>query len=176
LKVPDFIFIDEMGINIDLARLYGRAAPGKRVVDSKPSSRGENLSVVGALGYDGMRATMSLPGAIDGDAYLVFIRDVLLPSLRVGEIVLMDNVPTHRMPVIERTINGAGARVIFLPPYSPDYSPIENCWSKIKTYLRGAAARTREALEVALSEALATITLADIDGWFTHCGYLYSRT
>lgn len=172
----DFVFIDEMGINIDMARDHGRAAPGERVIDTKPSKRGENLSVIGALGYDGMRATMSLPGAVDGEAYLVFTKEVLAPSLNHGEIVFMDNVPTHKMPVIERTINDVGAAVIFLPPYSPDFSPIENCWSKVKTFLRRIAARTRDELEIALSKALATITIDDIVGWFIHCGYVDART
>jgi transposase len=174
LNVPDFVFVDEMRINIDMARDHGRATPGERVVDTKPSTRGENLSVIGAIGYDGMRATMSLPGAVDGEAYLVFTKEVLAPVLSAGDIVLMDNVPTHKMPVIEQTINNVGAEVIFLPPYSPDFSPIENCWSKIKTFLRGAGARTRTELEAALSTALATITLDDIAGWFTHCDYLDS--
>lgn len=174
--MPDFVFVDEMGINIEMARDYGRATPGERVVDTKPSTRGENLSVIGALGYDRMRATMSLPGAVDGEAYLVFTKGVLAPGLRVGDIVFMDNVPTHKMPVIEQSINDVGAQVIFLPPYSPDFSPIENCWSKIKTFLRGVGARTRNELEPALSRALATITIDDIAGWFAHCGYVDAHT
>lgn len=174
MNVSDFVFIDEMGISLDLARDRGRATPGERVVDRKPAARGENLSVIGALGYDRMRATMSLPGAVDGEACLVFIKEVLAPQLRAGEVVLMDNVPTHKMPAVEEAVGTAGARVIFLPPYSPDFSPIENCWSKIKTFLRGVGARTRPGLEAALSKALATITPEDIVGWFTHCGYLDS--
>jgi len=174
--VPDFVFVDEMGVNIDMARDHGRATPGQRVVDTKPSTRGQNLSVIGALGYDGMREIMSLPGAVDGDAYLVFTREVLAPSLRIGDIVFMDNVPTHKMPVIEQTINDVGAEVIFLPPYSPDFSPIENCWSKIKTFLRAVGARTRDELEAALSRALETITIDDIVGWFAHCGYVDAHT
>lgn len=93
MKVDDFVFVNEMGITIDLARIYGRAAPGVRVVDTKPSTRGANLSVIGALGADGVRAAMSLPGAIDGDACLVFIQQVLVPCLHPGNIVFMDNVP-----------------------------------------------------------------------------------
>lgn len=160
-----------MGISIDLARVYGRASPGERVVDTKPSTRGKNLSVIGALGSDKLRAAMSLPGAIDGDACLVFTKDVLAPSLRPGNIVFMDNVPTHKMAAIADAITAVGARVKFLPPYSPDFSPIEHCWSKVKTGLRSVAARTQNALDVALSKALATITHADIAGWFAHCGY-----
>jgi transposase len=172
LNVSDFVFVDEMGINIDLARAYGRAAPGERVVDTKPSIRGQNLSVIGALGAEAVRAAMSVPGAVDGDACLVFTKDVLAPCLHPGNIVFMDNVPTHKMPAIAAAITAVGARVKFLPPYSPDLSPIENCWSKVKTFLRRGAARTRKDLDAALSQALATITPDDIAGWFAHCGYV----
>jgi transposase len=92
--------------------------------------------------------------------------------LHPGNIVFMDNVPTHKMAAIADAITAVGARVKFLPPYSPDFSPIEHCWSKIKTFLRGVAARTQHALDAALSKALATITRDDIEGWFTHCGYM----
>jgi transposase len=171
LNVDDFVFVDEMGINLDLVRAYGRAAPGERVVATKPSTRGNNLSVIGALGADELRAAMSVPGAVDGDACLIFTKQVLAPRLHPGNIVLMDNVPTHKMPAIAEAIATVGARVKFLPPYSPDFSPIENCWSKVKTFLRSVAARTRKDLDAALSKALATITRDDIEGWFTHCGY-----
>jgi transposase len=172
LNVGDLVFVDEMGINLNLARAYGRAAPGERVVDTKPSTRGDNLSVIGALGSDELRAAMSVPGAVDGDACLVFTKEVLAPRLHPGNVVFMDNVPTHKMAAIEEAITTVGARVKFLPPYSPDFSPIENCWSKVKTFLRRAAARTRKDLDAALSKALATITPDDIGGWFAHCGYV----
>jgi len=172
LAVCNFVFVDEMGVNLALAREYGRAAPGVRVVEATPSARGENLSVIGALGLTGMRAMMSVPGAVDGAACQVFIEEVLVPQLRAGEIVLMDNVPTHKMAVLEQAIKSVGARVLFLPPYSPDCSPIENCWSKIKTILRGIGARTRTELEEALTKALAMLTLDDVVGWFAHCGYV----
>jgi transposase len=172
LNVEDFVFVDEMGLNLNLAREYGRAAPGERVVAPKPSTRGENLSVIGALGADALRAVMSVPGAVDGDAFLSFIKHVLAPRLHPGNIVFMDNVPTHKMPTIADAIAGVGARVHFLPPYSPDFSPIEHCWGKLKTFLRRVAARTQQALDAALSDALATITHDNIKGWFTHCGYV----
>jgi transposase len=172
LNVDDFVFVDEMGLNIDLARGYGRAAPGERVVDTKPSTRGKNLSVIGALGADTMRAALRVPGAVDGDASLVFTKQVRAPCLHPGNIVFMDNVPTHKMPALTAAITAVGARVKFLPPYSPDLSPIENCWSKVKTFLRSLAARTQKALDAALSNALATITHDDIKGWFAHCGYV----
>jgi transposase len=171
LNVGDLVFVDEMGINIDLAREYGRAAPGERVVDTKPSARGDNLSVIGALGFDELRAAMSVPGAVDGDACLVFIKDVLAPRLQPGNIVVLDNVPTHKMAAIAEAILAVDAQVKFLPPYSPDFSPSENCWSKVKTFLRRVAARTQKDLDAALSQALAMITSDDIKGWFAHCGY-----
>lgn len=169
--MDDFVFVDEMGINIDMARTHGRAAPGERVVDTKPSARGDNLSVIGALGADAVRAAMSVPGAVDGDACLVFIKDVLAPRLRPGNIVFLDNVPTHKMAAIAEALTAVEAKVKFLPPYSPDFSPIENCWSKVKTFLRSVAARTQKDLDAALSQALALITGDDIKGWFAHCGY-----
>ena len=171
MNVGDLVFVDEMGINLGLARAYGRAAPGQRVVETKPSTRGENVSVIGALGADALRAVMSVPGAVDGDACLVFTQQVLAPRLQPGNIVFMDNVPTHKMPAITKAITAVGAQVKFLPPYSPDFSPIEQCWSKVKTFLRSVAARTRKDLDAALSQALAAITPHDIAGWFAHCGY-----
>lgn len=168
----DFVFGDARGINIDWARDYGRAAPGERGVATNPSTRGENLSVLGALGYDEWRAAMRVPGAVDGDACLVFTTEVLAPSLHPGNIVFLDHVPPHKMPAIAAALTAVGTRVKFLPPYSPDLSPMENCWSQVKTLLRSGAARTRKALDAALSQALATITRDDIEGWFAHCRYV----
>jgi len=172
VKGDALVLVDEMGITIDGARPYGRAAPGARVVATTPSTRGANLSVSGALGAAGGRAARRLPGAIAGDACLVFSQQVLIPGLPPGNIVFMDHVPTQKMAALTDAITAVGARVKFLPPYSPDFSPIEHCWSKIKTYLRGVAARPQPALDTALSKALATITRDDIEGWFTHCGYM----
>lgn len=166
-----FVFVDEMGSNISLARLYGRAEPGERVVDKVPAARGENLSTIGALALDGVRAALSIPGAVDGEVYVAFVQQMLVPRLRAGEIVFMDNVPTHKMGAVEEAIRAVGARVEFLPPYSPDLSPIENAFSKIKAILRAIGARTVRALMAALKKAFAAITLEDILGWFMHCGY-----
>jgi len=171
LKAEDFVFVDEMGIHLGRARAYGRATPGERVVETKPSTRGGNVSVIGALGADALRAARSVPGAVDGDVCLVFTKEVLARRLRPGNIVFMDNVPTHKMSALADAINAVGARVKFLPPYSPDFSPLELCGSKVKTFLRSVAARTRKHLDAALRHALATITREDIAGWFTHCGY-----
>jgi transposase len=169
--VNQFVFVDEMGSNISLARRYGRAEPGQRVQDSVPAARGENLSTIGAVALDGVRAVMSVPGAVDGEVYLTFVQQVLAPRLRAGEIVFMDNLSTHKMAAIEAAITAVGARVEFLPAYSPDLSPIENLWSKVKAILRAIGARTMRALMAALKKALGAVTLDDILGWFKHCGY-----
>lgn len=165
------VFVEAMGITSDLAREYGRAAPGERVVATKPSARGDNLSVSGALGFEELRAAMRVPGAVEGDACLVFSTDGLAPRLRPGNSVFLDHVPTHQMAALEEALTAGDAKVKFLPPDSPDFSPIENCWSKVKTFLRRVAARTQQDLDAALSQALAMISGDDIKGWFAHCGY-----
>ena len=141
-------------------------------MDTKPSTRGKHLSVLGALGADTRRAALSVPGAVDGDASLVFPKLVRAPCVHPGKIVLMDKVPTHKLPPSAEALAAVGARVQFLPPDSPALSPIEKCCSKVKTFLRSVAARTQKALAAALSNALATITCHDIKGWFAHCGYV----
>lgn len=160
-----------MGSNLSLARLYGRAEPGVRVEGKVPAARGENLSTIAAVALDGVRGAMSIAGAVDGEAYLIFTQQVLAPRLCTGDIVFMDNVPTHKMVAVEEAIASVGARVEFLPPYSPDLSPIENLFSKLKAILRAIGARTMRKLMAALKKAFAAITLDDILGWFTHCGY-----
>ena len=115
---------------------------------------------------------MSVPGAVEGAAWRVFTQEGLAPRLHPGNIVFRDNVPTHKRPAIAQALTAVGARVKFLPSYAPDLSPIENCWSKGKTFLRSVEARTRKDLDAALSKALATMTRDDIEGWFAHCGYV----
>ncbi len=118
-----------------------------------------------------MRAAVSLPGPVDGETFLFFVQQVLSPTLSPGEIVLMDNIPTHKVEGVQEALEAVGARVEYLPPYSPDLSPIENFWSKVKTCLRRIGARTLADLLAALQQAFATVTLENILGWFTHCGY-----
>ncbi len=164
-------FLDESGSNLALTRLYGRAAPGVRVSEGVPQNYGENVTMLAAIGLDGVSAPMTLNGAVDGEVFLIYVRQVLAPTLSEGDIVVMDNLGAHRVAGVAEAIEATGARVAYLPPYSPDFNPIEKCWSKIKTSLRKAKARTREALEAALKEALLQITEADARAWFVHCGY-----
>ena len=136
---------------------------------------GGNVSTIGALGLEGIRTGL-MPGPIDGDTMLFFVEELLAPTLKRGDIVLMDNNPIHKLDEIEDAIEAAGAWVLFLPTYSPDLNPIENCWSKVKTRLRSLKPRTLPDLLEALVAAFASITLPDILGWFRHCGYRVALT
>ena len=166
-----YIFIDEMGSHLGLTRLYGRAAPGQRVHDRVPGDRGGNVSTIGAIGLDGIRTGLSVPGAIDGETMLFFVEELLVPTLKRGDIVVMDNNSIHKLEDIEDAIEAAGAWVLFLPPYSPDLNPIEHGWAKVKSLLRTLKPRTLPDLFEALGDAFASITRHDILGWFRHCGY-----
>ena len=171
-----YIFIDEMGSHLGLTRLYGRAAPGTRVRDAVPGDRGGNISTIGAIGVDGVRTGLSVPGAIDGETMLFFVEELLVPTLTRGDIVLMDNASIHKLDAIEDALEAAGAGLLFLPPYSPDLNPIEHAWSKVKARLRALKARTGPALLDALVAAFATLTPHDLQGWFRHCGYQVALT
>jgi transposase len=154
-----------------MTRLYGRAPPGERVIGTVPQNYGANVTMLAALGRQGVEAVMTIDGAPDAEVFRVYVEQVLRPTLRPGEIVSMDNLRAHKAAGIREAIEQTGARLLYLPPYSPDLSPIEPCWSKLKMALRTAKARTREALEHAIAQALATITVSDARNWFHHCGY-----
>jgi transposase len=164
-------FIDESGVNLAMTRLYGRAPKGERVIDAVPQNYGQNVTMLGALSIGGLEAVMTVEGATDADVFLAYVEHVLAPTLRPGDIVVMDNLRAHKVAGVQHAIAGCGARLLYLPPYSPDLSPIEPCWSKLKAFLRVVKARTREALDAAITHALATVTAADARGWFAYCGY-----
>lgn len=164
-------FLDESGSNIAMTRPYGRAAPGERVGDCVPQNYGENISMLCCLSLSGVSAPMTIDGAVDSLVFLEYVKQLLVPMLEKGDLVIMDNLSAHKAKGVREAIEGCGARLVYLPPYSPDLNPIEKCWSKIKTYLRAAKARTREALEAALKAALLTVTAEDAAGWFESCGY-----
>ena len=167
----DFVFLDEAGCHQAMARLYARAPRGQRALATKPVNRGRHVTVLGALSLAGMVAAMTVEGFTDGAVFLAFLQEVLMPQLHPGQLLLMDNLRAHKVPGVAAACAAAGVRLLYLPPYSPDFSPIEECWSKVKTLLRAKAARTLEALEQALAEALAAITSQDAHGWFAHAGY-----
>lgn len=163
-------FVDECGVNLAMTRLYGRAPRGDRAVGSAPVNYGSNITMLGALGISGLDALMTIDGATDGEVFRVYVERILCPTLRVGDIVVMDNLGAHKVAGICEAIEACGARLIYLPPYSPDLNPIEKCWSKIETALRAVGARTRW-LERAINQVLSTITESDALAWVAHCGY-----
>ena len=150
---------------------YGRAPRGERVVGTAPRNRGTNTTLMAALCLEGITAAMTVEGAMDRLAFDVFVTEVLVPSLRPGQVVVWDNLNVHKSADAQRLIEARGCQLLWLPPYSPDLTPIEQAFSKIKTTLRRAETRTREALDDAITAALATITTTDAHGWFAHCGY-----
>jgi len=164
-------FIDEFGIHLALSRHYARAPRGQRAVVVEPFERGRNISVISALTLSGVRAPMMIEGAIDGEVLELYVRHFLAPQLRAGDIVIWDNVPTHKNGRVLSLIAATGARVEPLPAYSPDFNPKEECISKVKAELRRVKAETKRKLKNALQRALAKVTRQDIRGWFRHCGY-----
>ena len=170
----DLIFIDESGINLALTRLFARSPKGKRARGTRPLKRGKNVSLIAAIGLKGLITQISLLGSTDGLTFTAFISQRLVPQLWPGACVLMDNCSIHKSAEIATLIEQAGASLIYLPPYSPEFSPIENCWSKIKSLLRSIGARNYPDLSAAIEAAFAQVTLADIRGWFTHCCYCTS--
>ncbi len=166
------IFLDETGCNLNMTRRYGRAPRGVRVVDrSVPRNTPPNRSLVGAMSREGLLTSMEIEGAIDGDAFFVFLERFLGPCLHAGDVVLMDNLSTHKSARMAAAIASHGVEIIFLPRYSPDFNPIEGAWSKLKAYLRKVAARTPKALDRALARGLAHIRSTAARGWFKHAGY-----
>ena len=166
------VFIDESGAKTNMTRLYARAFGGKRAVDTAPHGHWCTTTMISALRFDGSTVDMVLDGATDGDAFLAYAREILTPSLQRGDIVVMDNLAAHKMAAVVETIEASGAEVWFLPPYSPDFNPIEKMWSKIKAYLRKVKARTKDELWQAIGAGLKTVTAADALGWFQSCGYI----
>lgn len=174
ILAKDLIFIDESGINLALTRLFARARKGQRARGARPQKRGKNVSLIGAIGLNGLITQVSLLGATDGLTFEAFIAQKLVPQLWSGACVLMDNCSIHKGKEIEALINASGAKLIYLPPYSPDFSPLENCWSKIKSVLCSIGARNYPDLAKAIEDAFDKVSLDDIRGWFTHCCYCTS--
>jgi transposase len=170
-EVEQLIFVDETGSHIAMARAYAGAPRGQRAYAAKPRNRGRAMTLLGALGVNGLVATMTVDGGTDGEVVRSYVDQVLVPQLRPGNVVAMDNLKAHKVAGIREASEAAHATLRYLPSSSPDLSPIELCWSKAKTTLRTRAARTRDALELAWTLALAPVTDSDARHWFAHCGY-----
>lgn len=154
-----------------LTRLRGRAAPGERVRERVPKNYGQSTSIISLMSLSGVETTLLVEGAVDTICFDVFCREMLTACLKAGDIIVLDNLGAHRASCIEEIAEKCGARVLWLPPYSPDFSPIEQMWSKLKTHLRKMKARSRKELDRAVAEGLKLITKSDCRSWFKHCGY-----
>jgi transposase len=154
-----------------MTREYARAPTGERVHGAAPYNWGDNITMIGALSSSSVLAMMAIPGSADGAVFLAFITQVLVPKLRPGDVVIMDNLSAHKVKGVREAIEAAGATLRYLPPYSPDMNPIESCWSKVKQCIKGAEARTVDALIDAVEVAIDAVTPADARGWFGRCGY-----
>jgi transposase len=165
------IFLDECGSHMAMTPLYARAPKGKRAVGKVPRNYGSNTTLIASLSLNGMGEALVLEGAADAQAFEQYIEQILAPSLQRGQIVIMDNLSIHQGKRVRQTIEEKGCQLLFLPAYSPDLSPIEEAFSKLKTALRRIGARTQDALWEAIAQVLPTITAQDARGWFAHCGY-----
>ena len=157
-----------------MTRLYGRALRGERVHDTAPHGHWCVRTLIGSIRGDGQTTCMTIDAPTDKDVFLAYVRKVLVPSLRRGDIVVLDNLRSHKSPEVAAAIWPAGAEVHFLPSYSPDLNPIEKMWSKIKSILRGLATRTSSSLHRAIRKALRLVTPQDAVAWFSSCGYTIS--
>src|ERR671920_66790 len=161
LRQRRFVFVDETAVNTAMTRRYGRAPRGERAYDSAPRNYGVHTSVIGAMGLRGLVATLTVEGAVDAEVFNAYAERVLGPRLRRGDVVVLDNLTAHRASRIEGVAGARGAQVLWLPPYSPDYNPIEQCWSKIKSFLREVKVSNAEALDETLAQAIGLVTKSD---------------
>jgi len=163
------VFVDESGCRLGMDRLYGRAEPGQRVHCAQPYHRGPNINIVGAIGVTSVRAAVTVDGSVNGDVMETFARDLLGPKLRADDVVIWDNLSAHKQQRVVDAIEARGAKVLPMPPYSPDLNPIELMWAKMKSVIRRFAPRTVSQFHRALRKALLAVTRADLRNWFRHC-------
>jgi transposase len=171
VKPQRLVFVDEMGANTSLSVLHAWSHTGKRAYCTVPRNRGKNTTLLASMDAKGMGSTLAVEGATDREVFEAYVEEVLAPSLRSGQIVVMDNLTAHKGDRVRVLIEERGCELLYLPPYSPDLNPIEEAFSKIKGILRKAEARSREALIEAMGRALEAITPQDAEGFFRHCGY-----
>jgi transposase len=166
------VFVDEMGTNTSLSPLYAWSRRGERARCAVPRNRGKNTTLLSSMSVEGMGPSLAITGSVDAQVFEAYLLErVLLPELRPGRIVVMDNLSAHKTQKVRELVEGSGCELLYLPPYSPELNPIEEAFSKIKGILRKAEVRTREALVEALGPALSSVTQEDASGFFEHCGY-----
>jgi len=174
VEAKRLVFVDEMGTNTSLSRVYAWAKKGQRALCSVPRNRGKNTTVLSSMSVRGMGPSLTVEGATTSAVFEAYVDQVLAPTLRKGQVVVMDNLSAHKGERIRELIEERGCELIYLPSYSPDFNPIEEAFSKIKGLVRKAEARTKEALLEAIGWALSAVTTDDARGFFEHCGYRMS--
>jgi transposase len=165
------VFVDESGASTKMTRLYGRSRRGQRLVAYHPQGHYQTTTLIAAVRLDGPCAPWLFEGAMDGEMFVAWVRQGLVPQLHLGDWVIMDNLATHKVAGVREAIEGAGAQLLYLPPYSPDFNPIENLWSKVKQILRSLAPRTAHQLLEAAAVAFAAISTTDCEGFFLNAQY-----
>jgi transposase len=165
------VFVDEMGTNTSLSPVYAWAPKGRRAYCSVPRNRGKNTTLLSSMSLCGMGPSLAVDGPIDREVFEAYVEGVLAPTLRVGQVVVMDNLSAHKGERVRKLIEHRGCELLYLPPYSPDLNPIEESFSKVKHILRKLSARGKEALIEAIGRALGTVSTEDVRGFFAHCGY-----
>ncbi len=171
LDARRLVFVDQMGTNISLSPLYAWALKGQRAYCSVPRNRGSNTTVLSSMTLEGMGPALTVEGSTTSAVFETYVEQVLAPTLRKGQVVVMDNLSAHKGERIRDLIEGRGCELLYLPSYSPDFDPIEEAFAKIKGLLRKSEARTREALLEAIGWAISAVTAKDARGFFEHCGY-----
>jgi transposase len=171
LEAGRLVFVDETGSNTSLAPVHAWSRRGERAHLSAPRNRGKNTTLLASMSLEGMGPTLAVQGGTNQAVFEAYVERVLAPSLKPGQVVVMDNLSAHKSEEVRQVIEGRGCEVLFLPPYSPDLNPIEEAFSKIKGLLRKAAARTKEALIEAMGAAISAVSAEDAWGFFKHCGY-----
>jgi transposase len=171
LDARSLVFVDEMGTNISLSPLYGWAKKGVRAQCSVPRNRGKNTTLLSSMSMEGMGPSMAVEGATNSEVFEAYVELILAPTLRRGQVVVMDNLSAHKGERVRELIEGQGCELVYLPSYSPDFNPIEEAFSKIKSLIRKVEARSREALLDAMGTAISAISDQDVRGFFEHCGY-----
>ena len=165
------VFVDESGANTKMTRLYGRSPVGQRLLAHQPHGHYQTSTLIAGVRLRGPCAPWVFEGAMNGEMFLAWVRQGLVPTLQSQDVVIMDNLATHKVAGVRQAIEAVGARLLYLPPYSPDFNPIENLWSKIKQILRRLSPRTADQLLRAVATAFAAITTADCHGFFLHARY-----
>ena len=172
--VRQYVFLDECGVTTDLLRRYGRSLLGTRLRDHTPCSHWETHTVVATLRLDGLQAAGVFNGPIDNASFLAYVEQVLVPTLRIGDVVVLDNLAVHKQPAVRAAIEAVGAQLRFLPPYSPDFNPIELAFAKLKAFVRAARPRTFDQVCELMAIALGLFTPTECRNFIQHCGYRVS--